>query len=294
MEGRYFDYLLTRFTEPNELFGPFDIRKLREGELVTNFQGMLPEADFVFLDELLNANSAILNSLLMALNERIFRRGRETVQISSLMYVGASNHLPEDESLDALFDRFLVRVECKNVDTEQLGSVLNAGWRLQQSSATNPTVSVQQIRALQHKILNVDLAESREPLIELVTRLRAAGIEVSDRRAVKLQRLIAASALLCGRESSLASDIWVIRYIWNTAEQSQIIRPVVDEIIERSTANPANEHPRSRDHQHPDAEQMARQLESIVERLASNPAEFQERAKDQLTLLASRVQWGDQ
>ena len=77
LEGRVFDYLLTRFTEPNELFGPFDIRKLRDGELVTNTEGMLPEADLVFLDELLNANSAILNSLLMVLNERVFRRGRE-------------------------------------------------------------------------------------------------------------------------------------------------------------------------------------------------------------------------
>ena len=74
IDGRVFDYLLTRFTEPNELFGPFDIRKLREGDLVTNTEGMLPEASLVFLDELLNANSAILNSLLMVLNERVFRR----------------------------------------------------------------------------------------------------------------------------------------------------------------------------------------------------------------------------
>ena len=74
LDGRYFDYLLTRFTEPSELFGPFDIRKLRDGELLTNTEGMLPEGEIVFLDELLNANSAILNSLLMALNEKVFRR----------------------------------------------------------------------------------------------------------------------------------------------------------------------------------------------------------------------------
>ena len=78
LHGRTFEYLLTRFTEPGEVFGPFDIRRLREGELVTNTEGMLPEADLVFLDELLNANSAILNSLLTVLNERTFRRGRET------------------------------------------------------------------------------------------------------------------------------------------------------------------------------------------------------------------------
>ena len=99
IDGQVFDYLLTRFTEPNELFGPFDIRKLREGELVTNTEGMLPEAAFVFLDELWNANSAILNSLLMVLNERVFRRGRETRKLPTLMVVSASNRLPDDDAL---------------------------------------------------------------------------------------------------------------------------------------------------------------------------------------------------
>src|SRR5262245_11253155 len=102
-ERRSFDSLLPRFTEPNELFGPFDIRRLREGELVTNTEGMLPEASLVFLDELLNANSAVLNSLLMVLNERVFRRGRETRRLPLLMVVGASNRLPEEDALHALF-----------------------------------------------------------------------------------------------------------------------------------------------------------------------------------------------
>src|SRR5580765_3502457 len=132
LRGPAFEYLLTRFTEPNELFGPFDIRKLRDGELVTNTEGMLPEASFVFLDELLNANSAILNSLLMVLNERVFRRGRETRQLPTLMVVGASNRLPEDDTLGALFDRFLLRVRCDPVPGERLDEVLLAGWRLDQ------------------------------------------------------------------------------------------------------------------------------------------------------------------
>jgi len=110
--GKNFEYLLTRFTEPNELFGPFDIRKLKEGELVTNTEGMMPEASMIFLDEIFNANSAILNSLLMSLNEKIFRRGKQTIKLPALMFVGASNLLPEDEALNALLDRFLIRVRC--------------------------------------------------------------------------------------------------------------------------------------------------------------------------------------
>src|ERR1043165_6067387 len=134
LEGKSFDYLLTRFTEPNELFGPFDIRKLRDGELLTNTEGMLPEASLVFLDELLNANSAILNSLLVALNEKVFRRGKETRPLQALMFVGASNHLPEDDALQALFDRFLLRVHCDNVPGERLPDVRSEERRVGKES----------------------------------------------------------------------------------------------------------------------------------------------------------------
>src|SRR6267142_4623357 len=109
VQGRYFEYMLTRFSEPNEIFGPIDIARLRDGQVVTVTTGMLPEAEFVFLDELFNANSAILNNLLTVLNERVYRRGAETHSLPLLSLFSASNHLPEDEALRALFDRFLLR-----------------------------------------------------------------------------------------------------------------------------------------------------------------------------------------
>src|SRR5262245_26187515 len=157
LEGRTFDYLLTRFTEPNELFGPFDIRKLREGELLTNTEGMLPEASLVFLDELLNANSAILNSLLVALNERMFRRGKETRPLAALLFVGASNHLPEDDALRALFDRFLLRVPCDNVPGERLPDVLTAGWKLAEGVGAKSTLQFEDLRRVQAALPNVAL-----------------------------------------------------------------------------------------------------------------------------------------
>src|SRR3569833_726095 len=111
---------------------------------------MLPEASLIFLDELLNANSAILNSLLMVLNEKIFRRGRETRKLPALMVIGASNHLPEDEALQALFDRFLLRVRCDNVDPQQLNAVLHAGWNLEKHvDKEKPHISTEQVRELQ-------------------------------------------------------------------------------------------------------------------------------------------------
>lgn len=295
IDGRVFDYLLTRFTEPNELFGPFDIRKLRDGELVTNTEGMLPEAAVVFLDELLNANSAILNSLLMVLNERIFRRGRETRSLPLLMVVGASNRLPEDDALTALFDRFLLRVRCDNVPQERLGEVLAAGWKLDRG-LTDPhgTLSVAEITAIQELVTEVDLAPIQQPYVELIRKLRQAGIPVSDRRAVKLQRLIAASAALCGRTTADTTDLWILRYIWDVEEQREVIAAIVNQAVEASPANAqATSHPRAKQSTGPDAEELARDLVRIGERLTDPALAEAERAvlRDRLGLLSGRCQW---
>lgn len=295
INGRAFDYLLTRFTEPNELFGPFDIRRLREGELVTNTEGMLPEAELVFLDELLNANSAILNSLLMVLNERVFRRGRETRKLPLLMVVGASNRLPEDEALSALFDRFLLRVRCDNVSAEQLQNVLVAGWQLEaQFESPANSVTVQQIRDLQQLLRLADLSEVRGPLGELVQRLRHAGIQISDRRAVKIQRAVAASALLCGRMRPQVSDLWVLRYIWDTEEQMEVLQALVQDALQRGKASeqPAS-HPRSHGNTGPDPESIARDLERMSARLQTPDLAGHERSflRDQLSVLAARCPW---
>jgi MoxR-like ATPase len=292
MEGQTFDYLLTRFTEPNELFGPFDIRKLREGELQTNTEGMLPEASLVFLDELLNANSAILNSLLVALNERIFRRGKETRPLAALMFVGASNHLPEDDALNALFDRFLLRVHCGNVPGERLPDVLTAGWKLAASRPLRSTLHFDDIRTAQGALASVELAGIRQPFSELVHRIRHAGIPVSDRRAVKLQRVIAASALIAGRAEARLSDLWVVRHIWDTEEQREALASLVEKAIERENASP-DDHPRARSASGPDAEALARDFDAIDAALKNGPMTEADRAylRDRLGVLEGRCQW---
>jgi MoxR-like ATPase len=292
LQGKTFDYLLTRFTEPNELFGPFDIRKLREGELLTNTEGMLPEASLVFLDELLNANSAILNSLLVALNERIFRRGKETRPLSALMFVGASNHLPEDDALRALFDRFLLRTRCDNVPGELLADVLAAGWKLAAASAAKTTLHFDELRAAQSALTGIDIGELRRPFAELVHRIRHAGIAVSDRRAVKLQRVIAASALLSGRSEARLSDLWVVRHIWDTEEQQEVLASLVDQAVAKQGAA-AGDHPRARATEGPDAESIARDLDSIEATLRNGDLPGVEKAylRDRTGILEGRCQW---
>jgi MoxR-like ATPase len=231
---------------------------------VTNTEGMLPEASLVFLDELLNANSAILNSLLMVLNERVFRRGRETRLLPLLMVVGASNRLPEDDALGALFDRFLLRVHCDNVAPERLSDVLEAGWKLALPQ-TEPASAfdIEDIRRLNCMVAQVDLKAVRKPYAELVHRLRHAGIPISDRRAVKLQRPMAASAILCGRLVVNATDLWVLRHIWDTEEQQEVLASIVADAIQRSGAPSDQSHPRSQGGDAPDPESLARDLAHV-------------------------------
>jgi MoxR-like ATPase len=303
LHGRVFDYLLTRFTEPSELFGPFDIRRLREGDLLTNTEGMLPEADVIFLDELLNANSAILNSLLMALNERIFRRGRETRRLNYVLTVGASNRLPEDDTLGALFDRFLLRVRSDNVPPEMLTTVLEAGWQLQRAEIPSvdsaQRITMDELRSMQSSIPLIELGPSRSVYAGLISRLRHAGLAISDRRAIRLQRLLAASAMMCQRVTVEISDFWVLRYIWDTPEQVEVLAKIVNDTLRSPTGTVSagtSVHPRSVSADAPNPEHLGRDLDQIEAQLGSEGSDVQRKSwlRDRLSLLTARVEWVQQ
>src|SRR5580704_12730905 len=198
VRGSYFEYLLTRFSEPNEVFGPIDLARLREGTVATVTTGMLPEAEFVFLDELFNANSAILNNLLSVLNERVYRRGAETHALPLLSLFAASNHLPEDDALRALFDRFLLRCHVQSLKREAVPQLLTAGWALEKTAAAESSVSAKDLADLSAQIYEFDLSGVLERYAEVVSKVRDLGVTLTDRRAVKVLKLVAASAVLCG------------------------------------------------------------------------------------------------
>src|SRR5256885_12715301 len=117
VDARYFEYLLTRFSEPNEIFGPIDIKAFREGTYLRRVEAMLPDADIVFLDEIFKSNSAILNSLLSILNERRFFTGSASIKVPLSSLFGATNEVPNDDALGAVFDRFLVRASSEILDS---------------------------------------------------------------------------------------------------------------------------------------------------------------------------------
>jgi MoxR-like ATPase len=290
--GRYFEYLLTRFSEPNEVFGPIDLAKLREGTVATVTTGMLPEAEFAFLDELFNSNSAILNNLLSVLNERVYRRGAETHRLPLLSLFSASNHLPDDEALRALFDRFLLRCHVDNLKREAMPQLLVAGWELEQVEPLTSSVSAADLRELARRVRAVELAGVAERYTELVFRIRDLGIALSDRRAVKLMKLVAASAVLCGRTVATESDLWPLRYVWDREEQIAPLRSLVDGVLETVKGQTASHALATVPHR-VDGEELARELEAaeVEARAPSLSLATIARLRERIGDLSDRAAW---
>lgn len=238
LQARYFEYLLTRFTEPNEIFGPVDIAAFREGKYRRNTAGMLPEAEIVFLDEVFKANSAILNALLTLLNERRYTSGGQILKCPLISVFAASNEVPSDETLGAVFDRFLLRVRSDNLDAYHFNELLLRGIALEVRQMggvkPEPILAASELsdmgKSFGQRMSFVDAFLSAYK--GLVFQIRAEGISLSDRRVVKMLKLFAASAFLDGRETADASDFFVLKHIWNSEDQADILDGIVQPVLE--------------------------------------------------------------
>jgi MoxR-like ATPase len=249
LDARYFEYLLTRFTEPNELFGPVDIKEFREGRYVRRSENMLPSAEIVFLDEIFKSNSAILNSLLTIINERKFTSGPQVMDVPLISLFAASNEAPNDDNLSAMFDRFLLRVLSENLDSYHFHELLARGvaneirlmtGRPAPSGAPGrpdlirPVLSARQLRDLQQNFDRVMVFpdEFMAKYKGLIFQIRSEGVTVSDRRAVKLLKLFAASALFDGRPSVVDGDFFILRHIWNNLDQAELLSEIVNPVVD--------------------------------------------------------------
>jgi len=248
IDAQYFEYLLTRFTEPNEIFGPVDIAAFREGRYERRIEGMLPTAEVVFLDEVFKSNSAILNALLTLLNERRYTSGGTVLTCPLLSCFGASNEVPTDETLAAIFDRFLLRIRSENLDAYHFQDLLQRGMAnevqaLAQEQPT-PLASAREVAEL-HRAFSQRMRFSDDFLATykgLVFQIRAEGVSLSDRRVVKLLKLFAASAYLDGRAEADAGDFFVLKHIWNNEDQASILESIVSPLLEAHF----REHPQAR------------------------------------------------
>lgn len=220
--ARYFERLLTRFSVPEELFGPLSLKALEDDRYERLTEGYLPTAGIAFLDEVFKANSAILNALLTLLNEREFDNGAERVHTPLVCVVGATNEVPADESLQAFYDRFLLRVPVLPVSDAGFAVLLT----LDTAPAGEPQpVTADERAALRRRRDAVALGDEVLAALQAARGwLREQAITVSDRRWRQTVGLLKTAAASSGRDAVALLDLWLLPYC--LAEQPAQVAPL--------------------------------------------------------------------
>ena len=253
----YFEYMLTRFTEPSEVLGPIDINLLRDGRYTRRVQGKLPTSRMVFLDEIFKSNSAILNSLLTVINERKFYQDGQPVPVRLRVLLAATNEIPEHAELAALKDRFCLKAICRPVQDDSFIELIDAGLDAQtqrdlgrrpweEGHATlldvlkaNRYLTLQMarvergadgsLRRDRHLFFDEDLLRELRRLIK--TLVREDGIFVSDRKVVKLYRLLRTRAWLFHGGRVEREDFEILSYLGETREELELLEDKVPRLL---------------------------------------------------------------
>lgn len=242
-DANSFEYLMSRFSTPDEVFGPVSIAKLKDSEQYERItEGYLPNADVVFLDEIWKAGPAIQNSLLTVLNEKIFRNGCREMHLPLKLLIAASNELPaQGEGLEALWDRFLIRIVSKSIRNE------DDFYRmlLDDSDVTgNVRCPISQDEYDQWQ-KGIDKVKIGPDILKTITFIRQKlndvmvddselrkSIYVSDRRWKKIVRLLKVEAYMSGRQEVELSDLYIIHHcLWNNPNEYIDVKDIVLEAL---------------------------------------------------------------
>lgn len=244
-DTKYFEYLLTKFTTPEELFGPVSIKELEQDNFRRRTEGYLSDANIVFLDEIFKSNSSILNSLLTILNEKIYHNGNLKEKTNIYSIISASNELPRDEGeLMALYDRFLLRVVVDYVKDPEKLLFLEDGYR---GISRELRLGEDILKDIEKNRKDVEIPEHVAQIILSLKRRLDEEFEgernhgqitekISDRKLVKSIGLLKTSAYTNGRESINISDtLLLLNCFWNRMENRDVVKKILFEEIVKLT-----------------------------------------------------------
>lgn len=232
-ESKHFEYLMQKFSTPEEIFGPIDIIQLKQGNYVRKTKGYLPTADFAFLDEIWKSNPAILNTLLTITNERIFRNGDSEDKTPLKALIGASNELPQSGlGLEALWDRFVVRLEVPPLQDKNNFEALLDNPSVEAKIDIPPELafSTEEWQEWIDAIDKIKLSTQTKKFIHAV-KVQAEeenkinnNFYISDRRWLRATKLLKSSAFFSGRLETNLQDALLLRHcLWNgVAQQAKI------------------------------------------------------------------------
>lgn len=230
----FFQWLMTRFSDPSEIFGPPSLDGLKHDRYRRVTAGKLPEAHLVFLDEIFKANSAVLNSLLTAINERAFDNDGGRGQIPLETLVGASNELPEGAELAALWDRFILRYWTAYTKTPDSFRRLIQGAE----PAIAARMSMADLKAAQAEVAAVPVLDSTvDELFKLRDEISKIGIVASDRRWRKAVRVLRATAWLEGATEVTPEAFPILaNVLWETTDQISKLAGIVSRYTSQELA----------------------------------------------------------
>jgi MoxR-like ATPase len=225
----YFQWLLTKFTTPEEIFGAVSLKGLEQDDYRRVTDHKLPEAHIAFLDEIFKANSSILNALLTVINERIFHNGRQRNTVPLITMFGASNELPDEEELTALFDRFMLRFM-----VDYIGEDFRFLKMLEGVEAGSRTaITFAELGELRASSASVKLPGSIvRSIAELRRALATQQIIVSDRRWRSSLGVLRAHALICGRTTVTEDDLPFLEHVlWKDPEEVPKVRDAIRRMV---------------------------------------------------------------
>lgn len=239
----YFEYLMHRFSTPEDVFGPVSITELKKDNFLRKTKGFLPQADFAFLDEIWKSSPAILNTLLTIINEKLFRNGTEVEPAPLKALIAASNETPPPgQGLDALYDRFLVRLNVPPMEQkENFERLLNAQpTRAELKLPDGLAIKPEEWEQWGKEIHAVELSEETRNIIhDIRLSFEEKGEEldvyVSDRRWQRSAILLKASAFFSARTETNLVDTLLLRHcLWTTKENCTEVRKIVEDAVRKS------------------------------------------------------------